>query len=56
MPEFDFDGFEASHYANKCVEGRMSRADTIRCLVIEGADEDEATEFIDATIAYAIES
>ena len=54
MPGFDFDGEVASHYVNEYVNCKFSRADAIRCLVIEGAAEDEATEFIDAVNAEAV--
>ena len=54
MSDFDFDGKEANHYAQIYIECRMARADVIRCLEIEGADKDEATEFVDAIYSEAV--
>ncbi|MBC8337091.1 MAG: hypothetical protein H8E39_00225 [Alphaproteobacteria bacterium] len=45
---FDFDGYAANYYAQAYIEGRASEADVIRNLVIEGADEGEAKDFVES--------
>lgn len=51
MSEFNFDEKIPSDISLHMLQGKSSRADAIRNLVIEGADKAEATEFIDSEIS-----